>query len=225
MRSSSEQQLCNLLHAYEIGALTDEDRERFEIHLLKCDACYSSVKEFKAHSDTMVRSELIKGTVSQGIAETEPKGSFEKLRRYLLPDVPVIFRPAFLYLLLLVVLIPLVISMIQMRGTNIESVQYQDLISTRSAKRTVLEKDLSNQATLTFFYPDARHNRNYRLIITHENGQVIYKDENYNMFNEYQTGAINLDIENLTPGRYNLTIKDPELGDQREENVYTFWIE
>ena len=48
MAGCSDKRFENLLYAYELGLLSDEDREAVELHLLECEPCFERVKQFRA---------------------------------------------------------------------------------------------------------------------------------------------------------------------------------
>ena len=41
----NDRQTARLLHAYELGLLSDEDRERVELHIHQCEKCFQELKE------------------------------------------------------------------------------------------------------------------------------------------------------------------------------------
>jgi anti-sigma factor RsiW len=48
MSKCVDPKLEKMLHHYELGLLSDEDREAFELHLLDCEHCFGRVKKFQA---------------------------------------------------------------------------------------------------------------------------------------------------------------------------------
>ena len=46
MDKCTEPRFQQMIHAFEVGLLTNEDRKAFELHLLDCEACSNEVKSF-----------------------------------------------------------------------------------------------------------------------------------------------------------------------------------
>ncbi|UCC43838.1 MAG: tetratricopeptide repeat protein [Candidatus Zixiibacteriota bacterium] len=47
MKQCLDKRFEKLLHAYELGILSDEDRADFEIHQMECDYCFEQARQFK----------------------------------------------------------------------------------------------------------------------------------------------------------------------------------
>ena len=43
----TNKRFADMLHHYELGMLTDEQRREFELHLLECDYCFGRVEKLK----------------------------------------------------------------------------------------------------------------------------------------------------------------------------------
>jgi len=100
-----------LLHAYEIRALSDSEIERFEIHLLACEYCFNEVSAFRGESSLLASDEGVKAIVREAARKFRPPESIAKrLWRYIWPDVPFVFKPAFVYLVLFMISLPIYLS-------------------------------------------------------------------------------------------------------------------
>jgi len=71
MGGCSDKHFRDLLHAYELGMLTDEERRELELHLLECDSCMEEVKHLRATINTMRQSQDVRDSVEQMASETE----------------------------------------------------------------------------------------------------------------------------------------------------------
>ena len=45
-KSCDNDRMQVLLHAYELGMISDEEKDLFEAHLLECESCFEQVREF-----------------------------------------------------------------------------------------------------------------------------------------------------------------------------------
>jgi len=74
MNECIDKRLGNLLYAYEIDLLSDEEREEFEIHLLECKYCNDRVQNFQAATDIIKHDKEIKDVVARlDIVKAIPK--------------------------------------------------------------------------------------------------------------------------------------------------------
>lgn len=67
----------DMLHAYELGMLTDEERRDLELHLLECDSCMEEAGEFRDTIRTMRRSPEIRDAIEK-IADDSTRDALEK---------------------------------------------------------------------------------------------------------------------------------------------------
>ena len=97
-----------LLQAYELHALSDEDTERFRIHLLECEYCFKRFKSFQLESGLLRSDQGVREQVRRAAAgrPVPPESLFAHLGRALWPRTPLPLKPALLYLLLLIMIIP-----------------------------------------------------------------------------------------------------------------------
>ena len=62
----------SMLHAYELGMLSDADREQFEMHLLECEHCYDIVRENEPMADLLKFDNDVRGTIEEVVRELPP---------------------------------------------------------------------------------------------------------------------------------------------------------
>ena len=79
MAERPDKQLCDLLHAYELGMLEPEEARRFEVHLMECDDCVKRMAEFSAESNLLQADPDVErlmtdlGRVTEARQETVPR--------------------------------------------------------------------------------------------------------------------------------------------------------
>jgi hypothetical protein len=107
MAECTDPEIGSLLHAYEVGALSETDAKRFEVHILGCEQCFRRIKDFEYEAALLFEDEDVKEMVDRidraHLRRHSPAG---RLWRYLWPKAPLIFKPAIAYLLILLMVIP-----------------------------------------------------------------------------------------------------------------------
>ena len=80
----------NMLHAYELGLLTPEDNQSFELHLYECDYCFERVREFTGETSVIRHDSDLQQVVADTTADTieEPQAKPSESRRRLPGLVP-----------------------------------------------------------------------------------------------------------------------------------------
>ena len=95
-----------MLHAYELGMLSDSEREELEIHLLDCDHCYARLMEMKQEMSLLRNDPDVRLTVADTLKEdpaetpkdTEPKGRLPLWQRMM----PTLVTAAALFVFLII---------------------------------------------------------------------------------------------------------------------------
>jgi hypothetical protein len=97
-----------LLQPYELHALSDEDTERFRIHLLECQYCFEQFKNFQLESGLLRSDQEVREQVRRAATRSGAKSEshFALLWRMLWPKVPLPLKPVLLYVLLLLLVVP-----------------------------------------------------------------------------------------------------------------------
>jgi tetratricopeptide (TPR) repeat protein len=76
MKKCIEPKIGEMLHAHELGMLSDEDRARFEMHLMECDYCFEQARSFIAEAEQLKgrpeMSEAIRGIIERQPAAEPP---------------------------------------------------------------------------------------------------------------------------------------------------------
>ena len=227
MPECRDKKLGALLHAYELSALPEYDAERFEVHLLACEHCLNEVKRFSKaaaliRSDGGIRDAIEKETITE---ERESESIVERVRKHLWPDTPVIFRPAFSYLLILLLAVPAYRGFVMMRENRIRQVLTLNLFPDRSSEENVINRGNQRDGLIGFIFRGALPGGVYRVIIKTEGGKVIFRDDAFSGFDEYETGRLLLPVSRLDPGEYRLIITDTRSSPPLNEQVYLFSLE
>jgi phage shock protein PspC (stress-responsive transcriptional regulator) len=222
----SDTEKGELKHAYELGALSVEDTEKFEIHLLECESCFESVREFERaatlmRTDTEIRQNV--RMVVDGISQR--KSLLPSLVRYLWPQTPLVFKPAVAFFVMALLIYPAYLGMRGSGDSGMRQIQSISLLPTRASTGAVLKASSGQDGLISFVYPGAIKGHVYRLAIESEDGKVVMSEDSFAGFDEYETGYIVIPIDRFGKGTYRLVISDTESTNNYSEQVYVFEIE
>jgi hypothetical protein len=214
-----------LLVAYELNALSEEDTELIENHLMVCDHCFNELESFRNEAALLSGDENIKGIVRDAARKDSGSESLlRKLRRYVWPDVPVVFKPALAYLLILILLIPAYQGFLGQDDEQIGPVQTVRLLPGRSGSECVLDANSDKQGLLSFVFRGAVAGENYSVVILTDDGEEIFRDDSFDGFDQYETGKLLIPLDKMTPGDYRLVITDRRVDAPSGRREYNFRI-
>jgi len=229
MLKCTDLKLGALLHAYELKALSDEDAERFEIHLLECEHCFEQLKSFERVTNLLSSDEEVKELIRESSTEEypRPESFLKKLWRYIWPEMPLLFKPALAYLLILLMILPAYwgLRKVTETGTEIVPVQNINLAPSRSTGEDVFKINLGKDGLINFVFEAAIVGESYQVIIETKDGKVVYKSDSFREFDRYGTGRLLLPLAKMRPGYYRLVISDPRGEPPLNKREYTFGIE
>lgn len=216
-----------LLLAYELNALPEDKIESIEMHIMECEHCFNELIRFEREAGLLSSDSDVKSVILDYIEEEHP-GSDSLFRRwwqYLWPKTPVIFRPAFAYCLILLLVFPVYRGLRMSTDTSIGTVQTLRLLPGRSVTEDVLKVDVGDYGLLSFVFRGATPGREYQISILSADGDVLFRDDAFDSFDEYETGKLLLRLANMEPGAYRLLIADPRSEHPPGEREYSFRIE
>ncbi len=214
-----------LKHAYELGALSVEDTERFEIHMLECQSCFESVRGFEQAANMMRTDMEIRQDIRMAVDGLSRRKSWAtSLLQYLWPQTPLVFKPAVAFFVMALLIYPAYLGMRGSDDSGMRQIQSISLIPTRASMGAVLKASSGQDGLISFVYPGAIEGRAYRLVIEAEDGAVVMSEEAFTGFDEYETGRIVVPINRFGEGTYRLVISDVEGTGDYSEQVYVFEI-
>ena len=216
-----------LLHAYELGALSAEDVERFEIHLLACRACFETVQNFAPHAENLRQDVGARQAVSPAErTEVLPLTFRRQLWHWLWPNRTWTFRPALIYLVLLILIYPAYLGWTGAgaRG-GFRQLQTLMLHPSRSAAAEPLSLSSGRDAVIEFVYRVALVGQKYQLLLAAEDGAVLASYPAYDGFDKYERGSILFPANLMHRGKFTLEILDAGGKPPLNRQVYGFRIE
>ncbi len=223
-KKCSDSTIGELRHAYELGALSVEDTEKFEIHLLSCESCYEEVARFEKASGLLRTDPDVRREVRLAAEAKERQPSLvTSLLKYLWPETPLVFRPAVAFFLLALMIYP---AYQGMKGgeSGLRQIQTISLIPSRSTATAVFQSASNQDGLISFVCPGAEVGKEYRLVIEKQDGTEILSTDSFTGFDEYETGRIVVPLGRLSKGTYRLVISDPQDTDATREQVYVFEV-
>ncbi|MBN2226227.1 MAG: tetratricopeptide repeat protein [candidate division Zixibacteria bacterium] len=69
MSNCNDRRFENMLHAYELGMLSESEREEIEIHLLDCDHCYARLMEMKREMALLRNDPDVRLTINDSVGK------------------------------------------------------------------------------------------------------------------------------------------------------------
>ncbi len=219
-------ELGKLLHAYELGLLDEKEKDLFETHLLSCDFCFEELKKFMPQAALLRSSPEVGKELSEGLSEGDDSLSLGgKLKKYLLPEVPMIFKPAFLYLVILLVIGSSFVMFHQSKNGSSAIRPFQMIVfmTTRSVSTPVFSTDRKIDGAIFFRCPQVIAGKEYRLeILSDDTQDVVFLNEHFRDFDDNQTARLIYPYPLMEKGEYTLFVKDDK---QKELCRYGFRIE
>ena len=224
-KKCSDSTIGDLRHAYELGALSVEDTEKFEIHVLSCEHCYEEVARFETAS-TFLRSDMDARREARLAVEGKQRerSLVTSLLRHLWPESPLVFKPAVAFFLLALMIYPAYLGM-KSTDSGLREIQTISLIPSRSTATAAFKVSSDQDGLISFVCPGAEAGKEYRLTIESENGDEIMSIEKFTGFDQYETGRIVIPLGRLGEGTYRLVIVDPQGTDPYREQVFIFEVD
>jgi hypothetical protein len=227
MPECTNQDVGKLLHGYEIGILSDENRTKFEQHLLECEHCYEELARLEREAELLVSGSLVKRAVNEVLSESTEAGSVvRRVWSHLWPKKPFVFRPALAYLLVLLLIIPAYHGFRSKEEPRFQEVRQTIRLSTaRMDLAPIFRKSMTDAALLTFHYEGAKPGDAYRVTIESEDGTIAYNNSEFNTLDRNEIGRLHLDLPGLKSGVYRLTVSDPAHDSALPSQEYYFRVE
>jgi hypothetical protein len=163
------------------------------------------------------------GDASRERAVTEPSAG--RLRSFLWPPVPFVFKPAVLYLLLLALAVPAYFGLARPPRSGIQVIsQTLDFPQVRSCDRKLLHKSLGGEARMVFQFAQAEPGVEYRVTIASADGATGHGTRAIR-FDSDGWGNLVLRLAEWQTGKYLLTVTDPRNDSPLRPQEYFFTIE
>jgi hypothetical protein len=192
-----------MLHGYELKVLSEAEMDLFETHLLECDKCFQELQAFEQQSNLLLRDSQIRQQTSQVVsAEVGEESRWVRLWHLLWPRVPFVFKPAVIYIVLLLS----IISTYGILKTPISMVAESQFYSpTRASHELLFHKHLT-KAILLFDFASAEPGKSYHLIMKFQDSTVVFEDAAFQLSESDRIGTLSLPSADMKVGSYHVTI-------------------
>jgi hypothetical protein len=226
MPKCTEPEVGALLHAYELHGLSEEDTKRFELHMMKCDYCFNAANAFQRTADCIIADPDVRAIIEEGAGRSqEMKSPMTKYLRYLWPETPLVLRPALIYLVIALMIVPAYWGLRTLRFNNIRTVQTVELFPDRSTGEGIFRLHAGSDGLICFVYRDAAPGETYHLLIETSEGEVVFSDDSFHTFDEYGVGHLIVPLSEMKPSVYHLKITNPRAEPPFNTQEYRFKIE
>jgi hypothetical protein len=203
-----------MLHAFELGQLGEEERDRFELHLLSCDYCFDQVARFEnvaslLRSDADVQ-QLVRSTAVASAQSDEKESLWRRLRAFLWPESSLVLKPALTYLVIVLLAYPAYVGIRHLSEQPVQGVQSLLLTGTRAL--TDNRVSAGQPLVVMFRIVGARDGMYYRVSVQRESGETVYENDRFDDFNDREMATLLLSAGSLDSGRYHIDVSDPDSG-------------
>jgi hypothetical protein len=180
------------LHAFELGALNDAQREEFELHLYECDHCLAEVERFQTVARQLRRDPDVRELVARTAAAAMQTAS----------------RNRFLQLMVAVTAVLVIAFILLQRENRNREPQLLRLLPLRGTPANVIHLDRGGDVEFHFVLEGADENTSCWIAITSPDGRVIYTMPRFDDFNDKGLGILRLPVTRFRQGDYTLIITD-----------------
>lgn len=209
------------LHAYEIGQLSDDASDQFEMHLMECRYCFSLAEKFEPAVELLQSDADLKNIVANANVNKELSTSwFKELLHQLWPKTSFMLKPAVGYFLLALMIYPAYLGFQEFNKPSAEAVIPIVLTSNRATAVPILVED--QRIVIMFRINGATIDKFYSVKITSEEGNQVYKNASFNNFDDLEMASLLLHSEYFEPGNYLVEVTQPD--DRNFKLSYNFTI-
>ncbi len=200
-----------LLPAYELRALSDEDVESFELHLMECDHCLNEALSFEEEAGVLRTSSRAREAVRQIAAKTEEQESlWSRVWSHLWPQTPLVFRPALAWTLVIALAVPAFYGLERLNETaeSARPAQTIRLVGMRSTTSNVLSIEAGLDGAIAFAAPGFAEGTRYNAVVLDSAGVETFRLERFGAIDRAGMGQIILPHATMKPGLYELVVTD-----------------
>ena len=208
-----EPEIGALLHAYELDILPAVDIERFEIHLMHCDACRQAVADFERHALALRASSEARQLASQGAAVREDRSRRDSgIWARLWPKAPLLLRPGFLYTAIVILLLPAALGLSHLVTSDDRSrtVQLIRLLPNRALTDNTLHLNSNADGVVSFGVANARPGARYDVSVLSDNGVELGRWRTESVSDSQAVLSVLIPRKDMIEGVYRLTVTESD---------------
>lgn len=216
----TDKRLGALIHAYELDALSEDDAQRFEIHLMECEHCFREVDSFKSQAEVLCADEGIRAAArersrwsfGQGLGNRMASGGGRPVTRVL--AVIAIF---------LIIIIPVYLGLIHpvLSGDGkMQSILFND----HRLGVDPLSISEGDKASIDIIFEDFAPDKTYLIEMIHLDDSLIAESWPFDQFDAGGRGSLIISLDDKKPGLYILILRDPNVKPAVPLREYPFRI-
>jgi len=198
MTDCTDKELGQMLHDYELGLLSEDDTERFEMHLFQCEHCDAQVRDFTEASRIMTHDTDAKELVGS-IAGKDELG-VARQRKAWTPFTKLLIAAV----VVLVLAVPIYRYWLQPEEAAV--VQTLELLPTRTTGSDVVYLEKGGEVEI-IFYAGKELRASADIVISEFEGDTVLVKPGFSDFNDQGLGTLTVSISDFREGHYVLTIK------------------
>jgi len=190
-----DRSIGQLLHDYELGFLSDEARQRFELHLYDCDHCLKECRSFADVSQLISDDSEARELISRLVAKDSPKKTAPSILKFLLAAalMCVLAIPTYWY---------------GFRDEKVGTFQTLELLPSRAGGSNIIYFADGGDVRINF-HTQSNTRDTVDLLISNINGDTVLFDPGFSDFNEWGLGTIELPVDMFAEGHYSLLLSFP----------------
>jgi hypothetical protein len=205
-----------LLHPYELGHLSESERDRFESHLLACDHCARELETFERPAEVLVSSVDVRALATEYAQERT--SYLSRLKQAFWPQERLVLRPALAWGLVVLLIFPAYLGL-RSGGMDVPTPATTILLTgTRSV--SVPPTSGNRPVVLYFRVPGHRAGTVYEISLESESGELVHRDDTFSAIDDREMGTLLLPAERIGSGQYRLGIRGTD-GTQIYEYSFT----
>lgn len=224
MSKCTNEKVGRLLHAYEIGVLSEDLVELVEVHILECDYCMNRIKEFGSVTRMLSEDEQVQQEIAAldqaSTAQTQP-GIWARLFN---TDLPLVLRPAFLLVILMILISITALAIVYRPTPKAGPIQEINLIQNRSNNINIVLRTDINSVSVSFICRDYDSQTTCSVLLEKDGRDTIYYSPDFRQFDAYETGRLLLPYSDDIYGNYRLLIDKQNMAMETVKTEYTFKI-
>jgi len=201
MNQCTNRDIGELLHAYELGILDDQDQRKFETHLMTCNHCFEEANELMPAVMLLNRASEVRDVAREAVKLVREDENSRKSIFDWLFSMPLV-RYAAAAAILIAVAVPV------MRYSLLPSSPDQEIFLSpvRSSDNVIVNLETGGEVAFNFVMTGTSEKSECEVSIYSRNGDTVFSDDSFVGFDEEGQAAVQLDASVFTTGIYVLSI-------------------
>jgi len=214
-----------LLHAYEIGQLSEGEIQDFEAHVIECESCLNELTLLEQPlaamlSEERLRSLIERAATRESTSREDPKSLIEWLKKAFWPEGNWLLKPALAYAAVVLLIYPAYLGL-RSSGPSEPQVATTILLNTT---RSVSAPSVADDSPVVLFFRVFGHTQgsSYDISLWTEADELLYRNPAFTSVDARQMGTLSLPAGMIEAGGYRLVIIRPDSTTVRE---YSFELQ